>query len=766
LEISGFFGNFHLLLMKTLLLLAIPICFCRVAFATQADDTIITIDGEIAGATPFLSQLTLSVSETAALKSIQFAIAPKPGSSTKPLSATYSSSYLAERGDIGTGMVFLPVYGLYDGYTNTVTLTYSFNDGSSKEETTAITTTTFDDPCGYKTPTILQAKVKGNSLSYDYILLKGACSTYSPAIIDTDGALRWVGTAGLKFYSLAFFENSIYIADGSLLYRNDLDGTVTQLGDYADEGVNDFHHNVDRGKFGLLFEADTDAYAETVIMEIDTEGKLLKTWNMADIISSAMSAGGDDPSQFVFAAPDDWFHNNAVTYNRADDSLIVSSREDFLICIDYTSGAIKWILGDPEKAWYQFPSLRQYALALAPGSLPPVGQHAVSVTYDQGVLVFDNGLNSLFQEPAGVLRAYASPRKYQIDLNTRTATEVWNYPMDQSVNSPYCGSVYEDSPLKYLVDYAYVIGASGEPLHARILGLDATGEKVFDYQYPTAGCLTAFNAAPLHLESTAFPAVGPQSLNLSTRGLVGTDQGALIGGFIVTGTDAKTVVLRALGPSLADAGVIGALADPVITLFDSAGHVLVTNDNWQSAGSAGQITADGLAPSDPAEAALQVSLAPGAYTAVVTGKDATPAIALVELYDLSPVSDSRLANISTRGIVGTDSDLLIAGFIVGAVDSSTVVVRALGPSLGAVGINDPLGDPSLTVYDENGSALATNDNWRDDSSAFDLEQNQLAPPNDAEAATILHLPPGAYTAVTGGADGGTGVGLVEVYNLD
>ena len=752
--------------MKTLLLLAILICFCRVAFATQADDTIITIDGEIAGATPFLSQLTLSVSETAALKSIQFAIASKPGSSTKPLSATYSSSYLAERGDIGTGIVFLPVYGLYDGYTNTVTLTYAFNDGSSKEETTAITTHTFDDPCGYKTPTILQAKVKGNSLSYDYILLKGACSTYSPAIIDTDGALRWVGTAGLKFYSLAFFENSIYIANGSLLYRNDLDGTVTQLGDYADEGVNDFHHNVDRGKFGLLFEADTDAYAETVIMEIDTEGKLLKTWNMADIISSAMSAGGDDPSQFVFAAPDDWFHNNAVTYNRADDSLIVSSREDFLICIDYTSGAIKWILGDPEKAWYQFPSLRQYALALAPGSLPPIGQHAVSVTYDQGVLVFDNGLNSLFQEPTGALRTYASPRKYQIDLNTRTATEVWNYPMDQSVNSPYCGSVYEDSPLNYLVDYAYVIGASGEPLHARILGLDATGEKVFDYQYPTAGCLTAFNAAPLHLESTAFPAVGPQSLNLSTRGLVGPDQGALIGGFIVTGTDSKTVVLRALGPSLADAGVIGALADPVITLFDSAGHVLVTNDNWQSAGSAGQITADGLAPSDPAEAALRVSLAPGAYTAVVTGKDATPAIALVELYDLSPVSDSRLANISTRGIVGTDSDLLIAGFIVGAVDSSTVVVRALGPSLGAVGINDPLGDPSLTVYDENGSALAMNDNWRDDSSAFDLEQNQLAPPNDAEAATILHLPPGAYTAVTGGTDGGTGVGLVEVYNLD
>ena len=236
------------------------------------------------GATPFLSQLTLSVSDTASIKSIQFTIAPKSDSSTRPLSATYSSSYLAERGDIGTGTIFLPIYGLYDGYTNTVTLTYFFNDGSSKQDSTTITTTTFDDPCGYNTPTILQAKTAGNSLSYDYILLKGACSTYSPAIIDTDGALRWVGTAGLKFFSLAFFENSIYIANGSLLYRNDLDGTVSLLGDYASAGVTEFHHNVDRGKSGLLFEADTNSYLESIIMEIDTEGKLLKTWDMADII--------------------------------------------------------------------------------------------------------------------------------------------------------------------------------------------------------------------------------------------------------------------------------------------------------------------------------------------------------------------------------------------------------------------------------------------------------------------------------------------------
>ncbi len=124
----------------------------------------------------------------------------------------------------------------------------------------------------------------------------------------------------------------------------------------------------------------------------------MKTWNLADIISAAMTAGGDDPSEFVVPlAPDptDWFHNNGIAYNRADDSLVVSSRENFLICLDYETLAIKWILGDPTKKWYQFPSLAQFALTSPPGSLPPIGQHAPSITFDQDLLVFDNGFGSL-----------------------------------------------------------------------------------------------------------------------------------------------------------------------------------------------------------------------------------------------------------------------------------------------------------------------------------------------------------------------------------
>jgi hypothetical protein len=140
--------------------------------------------------------------------------------------------------------------------------------------------------------------------------------------------------------------------------------------------------------------------------------------------------------------------------------------------------------------------------------------------------------------------------------------------------------------------------------YARILGLDTTGASIFDYQYPTTGCFEIFNAVPVHFEKSAFPAVGPQSLNLSSRGLVAPDQGALIAGFIVTGDTPKTVVLRALGPSLLSKGVAGVINDPVISLYDNAGHPVTFNDDWQDDPNHTSITADGFAPDDPAESAL------------------------------------------------------------------------------------------------------------------------------------------------------------------
>ena len=768
--------------MKTYALIIVGaafIVFSHFAGASQADDTIITITGKTAGVTPFISKLTLQVSNTTVLKSIQFAIDPKPGSVTRPLSGTYANFYLMNRGLEHPPEIILPVYGLYAGYQNIVRLTYRFMDGSSKQAVTTITTATYDDGgCGYNNPTRLQPRTNSTHLSYDYIFDSSACGTFSPVILDSDGALRWASpfrSVPALVGASTFFDGAVYVSAGSTLSRVGLDGSVSLLADYNNLGVESLHHNIERGKTGLLIEVDTNVDYESVIMEIDGgSGTVLKTWNLANIISAAMIAGGDDPSQFVFhrtpQANNDWFHNNAVAYNRADDSLIVSSRENFVICIDYETGTIKWILGDPTKKWHQFPSLAHFALMLAPGSLPPIGQHAVSVTYDQNLLLYDNGLNSLFplNQPPGEGRTFSSPRKYSLDLVGKIATEVWEFPMNQSVYSPICSSCYEDAPLNYLIDHAS--GTAFVPVPgggiAQLLGLDAAGEKIFYYQYPkNLPCITAYNSIPIHLENTKFPTVGPQALNLSTRGLVSVGDNVLIGGFIVTGPGPKSVVLRALGPSLSGFGLSGVLADPVLKVYNSSRTLIATNDNWQDDIGAAYIMQNGLAPGNPSESATLQTLAPGAYTVIVNGKDPTPGIGLVELYDLSPLSNSKLVNMSARGSVGTGDSVLISGFIVGDVESATVIVRALGPSLASFGVSGVLSDPTLTIQDANGSVIASNNNWQDNINAIDIQRNGLAPPNALESAIVLRLPAGSYTAIVRGANGGTGVGLAEVYTL-
>jgi len=752
--------------------------FAQGAFATQADDTTITITGQNAGPTSFISQLTLTASDTTVIKSIQFTITPKPGSVTRPLSGTYSQDFMIDRGYLvpPSTDIFLPVYGLYDGYTNNVTLTYNFLDGSSKMDSTTIATDAFDDQgCGYKNPMVLQARTDSTDLSYDYIFVRSGCGDFSPVILDTDGALRWVSTMGIPNALVAsslFYNGAAYETSGSTLNRVDLDGSITVLGDYSTDGVVNFHHNIDPGKTGVLLEADTNDFYESIVMEVDLSGAVLKTWNLADIISAAMTAGGDDPSQFVYPAPTDWFHNNGVTYNRADDSLILSSRENFVIALDYETGAIKWILGDQTKKWFTFSSLAQLALNTEAGSLPPIGQHAPSITFDQDLLLYDDGFFSSFQQPPGMNRTYSSPRKYQLNLNVSssggdpgTATEVWNYEQEQSIYSPICSSVYEDAPLNYLIDHAFVGGFGSQMPYGQLLGLDAAGNTIFYYQYAATFCDQVYNSLPIHLEHTSFPIIPAKSRNISTRGQVGPGDDALIGGFIVLGTESKKVALRLLGPSLSISYLTKNLYDPVITLHDSTGAVIATNDNWQDDPGAAELTANGLAPTDLAEAATIQTLAPGAYTVVGTGKGSDVGIALFEAYDLTSATDASLANISTRGAIGTGDNVLISGFIVGDVNSATVVIRAIGPSLASLDVGDPLADPMLTVYDVNGAVLASNNDWQDGVYADDVSSVGLAPTDPLESAIILHLPAGACTGIVSGVDGGTGRGLVEVYDL-
>ncbi len=264
----------------------------------------------------------------------------------------------------------------------------------------------------------------------------------------------------------------------------------------------------------------------------------------------------------------------------------------------------------------------------------------------------------------------------------------------------------------------------------------------------------------------------PSLLNVSTRLQVGLNQHVAISGFIVGGTGTKKVMLRAIGPSLNQFGIAGLLADPVLELYDEAG-VIGTNDNWQTTQLGGVITADQqaeilastISPDDPAEAAIIADLEPGAYTAIIRGADNGTGTGLAEVYDLSSTAPAIVANLSTRGYVQTGDDVLIGGFIVGGSESSTIVVRALGPSLAQAGVADALSDPVLDLRDANGLSVASNDNWADTQREV-IEESGLTPGDSREAAIEQTLMPGSYTAIVSGKDGGIGVGLVEIYRIN
>jgi hypothetical protein len=242
----------------------------------------------------------------------------------------------------------------------------------------------------------------------------------------------------------------------------------------------------------------------------------------------------------------------------------------------------------------------------------------------------------------------------------------------------------------------------------------------------------------------------------------------LIGGFIITGNATKNVVLRGLGPSLTGSGISDALADPTLELRGANSSLIMANDDWQDDPTqAAQLTAVGLGLQNAKESGIAATLAPGnAYTAILAGKNQTTGIGLVEIYDINAAVDAQLANISTRGLVQTGNNVMIGGFILGGNSNTRVAVRGIGPSLAAAGLSPVLADPTLELHDSNGAILVSNDNWQDDDiSASQLSFHGLGLQDSHESGIFTSLPPGLFTAILAGKNAGTGIGLIEIYNI-
>ncbi len=456
----------------------------------------------------FVGQVVLRGVPSSLLQYITFTIVPKPGSTAKAISVTYSKAYLVAQRKLGSRVkeATIPIFGLYADYNNTVRITVKQIYRKAITTTVRMQTAAYTGYFSAATRIDVTPRDAAIPLDYSYMLVKHLYNGLGPVVLDIDGNIRWVGRPGMNSQGAYFWNGSIYLDNGegwnggSKLFRMDMTGALTEVADYASEGVWGMHHNYDLGKVGLLIEpnitVDGAVHVESTIFEINKSGAILDRWNITQIVRAAMIAVNDDPANFVRDG-DDWLHINASTYWAATNTLVVSGRENFVIGIGYDDKQIKWILGDRSKAWATYPSLVALALNMAPGSIAPIGHHAVSITPDGNLMLFDNGWRSYNHSPAGDDHTYSAPRKYSINLVTKTATEVWNFKHNESIHSAICSSVYQQGS-SYLVDYAH-----GNDGYLHLVGVGTQDRTAFEYTW-AGQCWSGWNTRIISLEGVRY----------------------------------------------------------------------------------------------------------------------------------------------------------------------------------------------------------------------------------------------------------------------
>lgn len=456
------------------------------------------------GASPFIAFVDLDVPDLSKVQEAGFRIEPRPGTVSLPIQVEYTRDYLVRRGfGDGNRRLSIPVFGLYAGYANAVDIHLDHEDGTTESIHAQIETQAYVDPNGiYDRPVFLKTRTADDALGFDFMFLKSFVG--SPVLIDTDGHVRWVVPGVANSLSSMFYKGGFIVGSQTspMLQRVEMDGSITNM-QLGVPGITNFHHDISPGKLGLLVQVDANrngtAIIESILLEINPDdGSLIRQWDLADSVMQRMQAFGEDASQFVRPGVD-WFHMNSALYSASDDSLLVSGREDFVAKLDYESGQLRWLFGDPGKYWYSFPSLAALNLNLAPPGFYPVGQHALSITTDGRLMLFNNGQASLNQpvnEPVGQQRNFSAVSIYAIDEQARLATEVQRFVHPEQIFSAFCSSASQTTPGGAMfVDYANAAGGAS----MRLVGVKEDGSIALDIAYPNTGCSGAWNAQPIAL---------------------------------------------------------------------------------------------------------------------------------------------------------------------------------------------------------------------------------------------------------------------------
>ena len=453
---------------------------------------------------PFVEDVVISTAMLEDLEAVSYSIETKPGNFSAPIHVTYSAEYLDDQGriDRDSGTVRVTVFGLYADYDNAVLVKMHFEDGVESEENLVIPTGVFESEAGLPEVTVHQIDEQP---PVSFMIVRS--SPRSPIILDADGETRWIAPDVGESVRATFFDGDAFFVGATktdALYRIEWDGSfeVYQIGD---GNYTRSHHNLELGKEGLLntigFDDGVIVQPQSLLIEIDGTGEVLREWSMDSILTDFIVSNGEDESDLVQNGFD-WFHMNSAIYDAANDSVIMSSREEFVISVDYLTKEIEWILGNPAKLWYTgFPdSLRKLALDVT--GVPPIGQHALSISEDgRRLMLFNNGAGNFNLPDVGDSLDYSLVSIFEIDPEKGTADAVWEFDYDQEIFSDICSSAYRTRSGDVLILYA----SAEERQLGRILVVNDDEETLYEASIPKrevdrVSCVTTYSIDEIPLD--------------------------------------------------------------------------------------------------------------------------------------------------------------------------------------------------------------------------------------------------------------------------